>query len=85
MLSLPKWPALICECSPLVRRTIYNISVCSGEDDDDDYISSDEIVSRTQFPESWLWEDITLPSCQENQNWYMQSFFFLALHSGGYW
>uniref|UniRef100_A0AAY4BNM2 Complement C3 n=1 Tax=Denticeps clupeoides TaxID=299321 RepID=A0AAY4BNM2_9TELE len=28
-----------------------------SDDDDDAYISSDEIVSRSQFPESWLWEE----------------------------
>ncbi|XP_073716226.1 complement C3 isoform X1 [Misgurnus anguillicaudatus] len=36
-----------------------------SEDDDDYYTSSDEIVSRTQFPESWLWEEITLPACKD--------------------
>ncbi|XP_073716231.1 complement C3 isoform X2 [Misgurnus anguillicaudatus] len=34
-------------------------------EDDDKYTSSDEIVSRTQFPESWLWEEVTLPACKE--------------------
>ncbi|XDV16104.1 hypothetical protein PO909_015947 [Leuciscus waleckii] len=33
----------------------------SPDDDDDDYYTdSDDIVSRTQFPESWLWEEIDL-------------------------
>ncbi|XP_059191588.1 complement C3-like isoform X1 [Centropristis striata] len=27
------------------------------------YMDSDEIVSRTNFPESWLWSDINLPAC----------------------
>ncbi|XP_067296794.1 complement C3-like [Pseudorasbora parva] len=31
-----------------------------SDDDDDFYTDSDEIVSRTQFPESWLWEEIDL-------------------------
>ncbi|XP_048051368.1 complement C3-like isoform X1 [Megalobrama amblycephala] len=31
-----------------------------SDDDDDYYTDSDEIVSRTQFPESWLWEEIDL-------------------------
>ncbi|XP_067258557.1 complement C3-like [Chanodichthys erythropterus] len=31
-----------------------------SEDDDDYYTDSDDIVTRTQFPESWLWEDIEL-------------------------
>ncbi|XP_062395862.1 complement C3-like [Sardina pilchardus] len=34
-----------------------------SEDDDDMYLSSEDIVSRTQFPESWLWQDLTLPQC----------------------
>ncbi|KAL6481998.1 hypothetical protein MHYP_G00100780 [Metynnis hypsauchen] len=35
--------------------------------EEDDYESSDEIISRTQFPESWLWVDKVLPSCQGSQ------------------
>uniref|UniRef100_A0A3B4BVD7 Anaphylatoxin-like domain-containing protein n=1 Tax=Pygocentrus nattereri TaxID=42514 RepID=A0A3B4BVD7_PYGNA len=35
-----------------------------SEEDDDFYVSSDEITSRTQFPESWLWEDKVLPACR---------------------
>ncbi|XP_051749481.1 complement C3 isoform X2 [Ctenopharyngodon idella] len=31
-----------------------------SDDDDDYYTDSDEIVSRSQFPESWLWEEIDL-------------------------
>ncbi|KAF4075460.1 hypothetical protein AMELA_G00234670 [Ameiurus melas] len=42
------------------------LHLARSEDDDDDYISSDEIVTRTQFPESWLWEDIDLPACAGN-------------------
>ncbi|KAL7852208.1 hypothetical protein SRHO_G00179930 [Serrasalmus rhombeus] len=34
-----------------------------SEEDDDFYVRSDEIISRTQFPESWLWEDKVLPAC----------------------
>lgn len=45
------------------------ISICLGEDDDDDFVGSEEIVTRTQFPESWLWEDIELPDCQRNIPW----------------
>ncbi|XP_073698015.1 uncharacterized protein [Garra rufa] len=33
--------------------------------DDDPYTDSEDIVSRTQFPESWLWEEIELcENCQ---------------------
>ncbi|MED6232503.1 hypothetical protein ATANTOWER_031361 [Ataeniobius toweri] len=30
---------------------------------DKSYLDSNEIVSRTKFPESWLWTDIRLPDC----------------------
>ncbi|ROL46563.1 Complement C3 [Anabarilius grahami] len=32
----------------------------TSDDDDDYYTDSDDIVSRTHFPESWLWEEIDL-------------------------
>ncbi|XP_070776616.1 complement C3-like [Enoplosus armatus] len=32
-------------------------------EEDDSYMDSNEIVSRTKFPESWLWSDIKLPTC----------------------
>ncbi|KAL7845316.1 hypothetical protein AOLI_G00235080 [Acnodon oligacanthus] len=35
-----------------------------SEEEDDFYVSADEITSRTQFPESWLWEDKVLPACK---------------------
>uniref|UniRef100_UPI0037E890C6 complement C3-like n=1 Tax=Semicossyphus pulcher TaxID=241346 RepID=UPI0037E890C6 len=34
-----------------------------GEEDDNSYVDSNEIYSRTIFPESWLWWDIKLPAC----------------------
>ncbi|XP_062395864.1 complement C3-like isoform X2 [Sardina pilchardus] len=33
------------------------------EDDDDFYVESEDISSRSQFPESWLWEEEDLPEC----------------------
>lgn len=38
----------------------------TDDDDDDYYTDSDEIVSRTQFPESFLWEEFDLPSSIRN-------------------
>ncbi|CDQ58394.1 unnamed protein product [Oncorhynchus mykiss] len=35
----------------------------SEEDYDDAYMESEDIVSRSQFPESWMWEDTNLPEC----------------------
>uniref|UniRef100_A0A8C9X3R3 Complement C3-like n=1 Tax=Sander lucioperca TaxID=283035 RepID=A0A8C9X3R3_SANLU len=38
-------------------------------EEDDSYMDSNEIVSRTKFPESWLWTDMKLPPCpQKNPN-----------------
>nr|XP_033479030.1 complement C3-like [Epinephelus lanceolatus] len=36
-------------------------------EEDDSYMDSNEIVSRTKFPESWLWSDITLPPCPDSK------------------
>uniref|UniRef100_UPI00144773BB complement C3-like n=1 Tax=Epinephelus lanceolatus TaxID=310571 RepID=UPI00144773BB len=33
------------------------------EEEDNSYMDSNEIGSRTKFPESWLWSDIKLPTC----------------------
>uniref|UniRef100_A0A3P9IWJ0 Complement component c3a, duplicate 5 n=1 Tax=Oryzias latipes TaxID=8090 RepID=A0A3P9IWJ0_ORYLA len=33
---------------------------------DDSYMDSNEIVTRSNFPESWLWTDIILPQCPQN-------------------
>ena len=39
-------------------------------EEDDSYMDSNEIVSRTKFPESWLWTDMKLPPCPETKpNW----------------
>ncbi|XP_037619831.1 complement C3-like isoform X4 [Sebastes umbrosus] len=35
----------------------------SLREEDDSYMDSNEIVSRTKFPESWLWLDVHLPAC----------------------
>ncbi|XP_028821309.1 complement C3-like [Denticeps clupeoides] len=40
-----------------------------SEEKDDDFVSSEDIVSRTEFPESWLWVDEVLPVCpSHNRN-----------------
>ncbi|KAF7652290.1 hypothetical protein LDENG_00098660, partial [Lucifuga dentata] len=43
-----------------------NLLLARSEEDDNSYMDSNEIVSRTQFPESWLWSDIKLPSCPQH-------------------
>ncbi|XP_047199325.1 complement C3-like [Hippoglossus stenolepis] len=39
------------------------LNLARSEEDDNSYMDSNEIVSRTKFPESWLWSDIKLPAC----------------------
>uniref|UniRef100_A0A669CKN5 Complement component c3a, duplicate 5 n=1 Tax=Oreochromis niloticus TaxID=8128 RepID=A0A669CKN5_ORENI len=41
------------------------LKLARSEDDDSSFMDSNEIVSRTNFPESWLWSDIKLPACPE--------------------
>ncbi|XP_032389036.1 complement C3 isoform X2 [Etheostoma spectabile] len=36
-------------------------------EEDDTYMDNNEIVSRTKFPESWLWTDMKLPPCPEKK------------------
>ncbi|XP_047659458.1 complement C3-like isoform X1 [Tachysurus fulvidraco] len=61
------------ECpTPLKRKrraeTLLQVTQTLSEfdDDDDEFISSDEIFSRTNFRESWMWKSIDLPDCEEN-------------------
>nr|AHF81487.1 complement component pro-C3-1 [Trematomus bernacchii] len=42
---------------------VESLQLARSEEDDNSYIDSNEIVSRTKFPESWLWSDIILPAC----------------------
>uniref|UniRef100_A0A672K2X4 Complement C3-like n=1 Tax=Sinocyclocheilus grahami TaxID=75366 RepID=A0A672K2X4_SINGR len=37
-----------------------------GRDDDKYYTDFEMILSRTNIPENWLWEEIDLPTCREN-------------------
>ncbi|KAM8771712.1 complement C3-like isoform 2-T2 [Acanthopagrus schlegelii] len=36
-------------------------------EEDDSYMDTSEIVSRTKFPESWLWTEIKLPPCPRDR------------------
>ncbi|WP_289465563.1 hypothetical protein, partial [Klebsiella pneumoniae] len=40
-----------------------DLQLARSEADDNSYMDSNDIVSRTKFPESWLWSDIKLPAC----------------------
>ncbi|XP_067353913.1 complement C3-like isoform X2 [Channa argus] len=40
-----------------------SLLLARSEEDDSSYMDSNEIVSRTKFPESWLWTIINLPAC----------------------
>ncbi|XP_059191662.1 complement C3-like [Centropristis striata] len=37
----------------------------SQSEEEDGYIDSVDIITRTRFPESWLWTDIVLPPCSD--------------------
>uniref|UniRef100_A0A671XQF0 Complement C3-like n=1 Tax=Sparus aurata TaxID=8175 RepID=A0A671XQF0_SPAAU len=37
-------------------------------EEDDSYMDTSEIVSRTKFPESWLWTEIKLPPCPKDRH-----------------
>ncbi|KAL7845318.1 hypothetical protein AOLI_G00235100 [Acnodon oligacanthus] len=60
---------LIC-CKELQKIKTENVVgqlLLARSEEEEGYTSSDEITSRTQFPESWLWEDRVLPDCQRRQ------------------
>uniref|UniRef100_A0A671YQC5 Complement C3-like n=1 Tax=Sparus aurata TaxID=8175 RepID=A0A671YQC5_SPAAU len=40
-----------------------SLKLARADQEDNSYMDSSEIVSRTKFPESWLWSDIKLPTC----------------------
>uniref|UniRef100_A0A667Z722 Complement C3-like n=1 Tax=Myripristis murdjan TaxID=586833 RepID=A0A667Z722_9TELE len=40
-----------------------SLMLARSEENDRSYMDSSEIVSRTKFPESWLWSDVILPNC----------------------
>ncbi|KAK2815856.1 hypothetical protein Q5P01_026323 [Channa striata] len=39
------------------------LHLARSEEDDNSYMDSNDIVSRTKFPESWMWSDVKLPAC----------------------
>uniref|UniRef100_H3B954 Complement C3 n=1 Tax=Latimeria chalumnae TaxID=7897 RepID=H3B954_LATCH len=42
--------------------------VLGRSDEDEDYLSSEEILSRSDFPESWLWQVVTMPKAPVHAN-----------------
>ncbi|KAM9314813.1 complement C3-like [Pholidichthys leucotaenia] len=44
-----------------------SLKLARSDDDDRHFMDSNEIVSRSYFPESWLWSDIKLPACPEKR------------------
>ena len=40
-----------------------------GEEEEYDDDMSNNIVTRSVFPESWMWMDLDLPDCKEKQKW----------------
>uniref|UniRef100_A0A668VQN4 Complement component c3a, duplicate 5 n=1 Tax=Oreochromis aureus TaxID=47969 RepID=A0A668VQN4_OREAU len=43
-----------------------DLKLAHSEEEDTSFIDSNEIVTRTIFPESWLWHDIKFPACPRN-------------------
>ncbi|XP_035862596.1 complement C3-like isoform X2 [Sander lucioperca] len=41
--------------------------ILARSEEDDSYLDSNEIGSRTNFPESWLWSDVPLPACHRQR------------------
>uniref|UniRef100_A0A7N8YJV6 Complement C3-like n=1 Tax=Mastacembelus armatus TaxID=205130 RepID=A0A7N8YJV6_9TELE len=47
------------------KRASTILDVKTSEEDDDSYVDNSNIVTRTNFPESWLWTTIDLPACSQ--------------------
>uniref|UniRef100_A0A3Q3IVX9 Anaphylatoxin-like domain-containing protein n=2 Tax=Monopterus albus TaxID=43700 RepID=A0A3Q3IVX9_MONAL len=58
-------------CKEMARQRVEkrgrSLQLGRSEEDDSSFMDSNDIVSRTQFPESWLWQDIKLPACSPHQ------------------
>lgn len=54
-----------------VTAMVFKCLLCLGlAGEMEAFVNSDSIVTRTLFPESWLWEETTLPKCPSmNPNW----------------
>uniref|UniRef100_A0A8C9WD43 Complement C3 n=1 Tax=Scleropages formosus TaxID=113540 RepID=A0A8C9WD43_SCLFO len=55
-------------CSEVTKKreeAAKETDVFSRSSDDDNYISDRDIVSRTQFPESWLWQELITSTSHE--------------------
>uniref|UniRef100_A0A3Q3B616 Complement C3-like n=1 Tax=Kryptolebias marmoratus TaxID=37003 RepID=A0A3Q3B616_KRYMA len=56
------------KCSSPSRRKRASdmMNVTTSESDDNSYMDSSDVLSRTKFPESWLWTDVKLPACSKS-------------------
>ncbi|RVE75820.1 hypothetical protein OJAV_G00002540 [Oryzias javanicus] len=61
--------AFITCCKEMEKQLLENkeesLQLARSESDES-YMDSNEIVTRSNFPESWLWNDIILPGCPRN-------------------
>ncbi|XP_043940645.1 complement C3-like [Protopterus annectens] len=48
--------------SKLRKEKETDVLVAARSEEEDEYMSEEDITSRTQFPESWLWDVISLPA-----------------------
>ncbi|XP_044201968.1 complement C3-like [Thunnus albacares] len=57
-------------CKELERQQAemkHDSLILARSEEDDSYMDSNEIVTRTNFPESWLFIEINLPACPPNK------------------
>ncbi|XP_067438865.1 complement C3-like isoform X2 [Thunnus thynnus] len=57
-------------CKELERQRAemkHDSLILARSEEDDSYMDSNEIVTRTHFPESWLFIEINLPACPPNK------------------
>ncbi|XP_067438879.1 complement C3-like [Thunnus thynnus] len=57
-------------CKELERQRAemkHDSLILARSEEDDSYMDSNDIVTRTNFPESWLWIEINLPACPPNK------------------
>uniref|UniRef100_A0A671QBH5 Complement component c3a, duplicate 4 n=1 Tax=Sinocyclocheilus anshuiensis TaxID=1608454 RepID=A0A671QBH5_9TELE len=46
-----------------IRAFLHCCTEMTAHREDEEFVNSDDIVTRTLFPESWLWEEVVLPKC----------------------
>uniref|UniRef100_A0A671QG36 Complement component c3a, duplicate 4 n=1 Tax=Sinocyclocheilus anshuiensis TaxID=1608454 RepID=A0A671QG36_9TELE len=45
------------------EESVEEVILARSKSESEEFVNSDDIVTRTLFPESWLWEEVVLPKC----------------------